>query len=120
MANELNGEKDKPANPAGTYTHKESGEKLHVTDPIQGDAVVRLGFERTGDLPKKAERSTGTSANTAEATRTYSEARLAQAEAAEAKAREIELDEQAKKAEAAGGAADTVEEEQKKQTNGKK
>jgi len=35
---------DRPANPAGLYIHKESGNTLEATTSIQGDAFVRLGF----------------------------------------------------------------------------
>lgn len=47
MANENQGD-NRPINPVGLYTHKESGATEIAVDPVQGDAFVRLGFVYSG------------------------------------------------------------------------
>lgn len=92
MAQENNGD-SRATNKIGVYTHKESGEKLQITDPIQGDAAVRIGFTRTGDLPSREERQDNTEA-IREAEANDAKARLEQHDAAAAKAREQAIAEQ--------------------------
>lgn len=61
MATTLEAQGDKrPVNEAGMYVHKESGKqailKFHPKfGGAQGDAFVRLGYERVGDAAVKAE-----------------------------------------------------------------
>ena len=46
-------ETSKAGNKPGVYTHKATGRKLTATNEAVADGLVRLAFERTGDVPKR-------------------------------------------------------------------